>query len=243
MPRTWRDAPGCPAPGEWHLVRARCPFDRAAVHLSRSGPPLRRVEHDHRTRGRSIARPVAPRPVWCDLIQRRRPALRPSLDASPRGCLRTLIPDRVRTPQWRPHSSSGIRASTVGLRDLVPVEMQHRQHRPVLRRVEELFPCHPVASAPVSASPSPTTQPRPNPDHRTPLRTHATTNTRVRRPHESIPASPGPRGWECRPETKTAGRADCIPSASRRDRRASARYRSPRARCSPRGPDRRGRAR
>ena len=41
--------------------------------------------------------------------------------------------------------------------DLVPVEVQDRQHRAVARRVEEAMPFHEPSSGPVSASPSPTT--------------------------------------------------------------------------------------
>ena len=42
--------------------------------------------------------------------------------------------------------------------DLVAVQMQDRQHRPIADRIQELVECQAVASGPVSASPSPMTQ-------------------------------------------------------------------------------------
>ena len=114
------------------------------------------------------------------------------------------------------------------VRDLVAVRCRIGSTAPSRRGLRNLLPCHPVASGPVSASPSPTT--------------HATTRSglsnaapcawrarsRARRPRGSSRASRARRGSGSRPGTRTAGRACAAPP--RRGRRAS------RARCTcPRG--------
>src|SRR5659263_419236 len=54
-------------------------------------------------------------------------------------------------------SSSGIRASTVGLAILCPLRWRTGSTPPSCSVVVNLFECQDVASGPVSASPSPTT--------------------------------------------------------------------------------------
>ena len=98
------------------------------------------------------------------------------------------------------------------VRDLVAVEMQDRAAR--RRRVaglRNLFECQLVASGPVSASPSPTTQATTGRDCRTPRRTRARASSRARRPRGWSPASRARRGSGCRPETRTAGTGSACP--------------------------------
>ena len=92
-----------------------------------------------------------------------------------------------------------------GIGDLVAVQMQHRQHRAIASRIEELVrvPCgrqRPGFRLAVADH----RRSRSDPGCRRRRRRRATPNSRALRPHGSNRASPACNGCRCRRETRTA---------------------------------------
>ena len=125
--------------GERHLVRAPRALGRLAVDLLRAGPALRRAQHEHRP-----ARPL--RGLACpsgaldlgDLVERAVELGRERLvdrvgivarDEARRVAVALEQRAQLVLGDARQHGRVG---------DLVAVEMQHRQHGAVARRVDEL---------------------------------------------------------------------------------------------------------
>ncbi len=121
--------------GERHLVRAERPLDLHAVDLCRPGPALGRAQDDHR--------PARPRPVGFrldlgDPVERRVQRARQRLVDLIRvvtGHEQRLVPvaaqqlSQLVLGDAREHRRIG---------DLVAVQVQHRKHRAVACRVDEL---------------------------------------------------------------------------------------------------------
>ena len=88
--------------------------------------------------------------------------------------------------------------------DLVPVEMQDRQHGAVADRIQELVDVPATSPAGRFRIRRRRRPPRRSDrDYRTPHRTHARGHSRVRRLHESSRAFPACSGCRCRRERKT----------------------------------------
>ncbi len=125
--------------GEWYLVGAPGTLHRQSVDLLRSGPALGCDKHDHRPPGPSCVPVLAGLPLNpCELVEhlverRRHQLVHPfgirSLDEP--GCVPVALQKQVQllSPDPREHGRVG---------DLVTVQVEHGQHRAVLRRVEEL---------------------------------------------------------------------------------------------------------
>ena len=133
--------------GQRDLVGAEGSLDREAVDLFRPGPALRGAQHDHRPRraGRGRPRRGVPgrgfagialdgRDVVQHLIERGRELL-----VDGRGL---VAGDEVRLVAVAAHQRGELVVGDAGqhgrVGDLVAVEVQHRQHRAVGHRVEEL---------------------------------------------------------------------------------------------------------
>ena len=147
---------------ERHLVRAPRALDRQPVDLLRAGPALRRAQHDHRparplARRRPRARaPGSSRDVVERLVERRRERA-----GARRGGSSTRVDEQrplAVALEERDELALGDAREHRRVRDLVAVQVQDRKHGAVACGFRNLFECQLVASGPVSASPSPTTQ-------------------------------------------------------------------------------------
>ena len=118
--------------GKRHLVRAEGAFDLPAVDDFRSGPSLRRRENDHRpARTRDVAANASVLLDRCDLFHCH--VERGSHRFVHR---RWLVPlDEIRRPPVTAKQLlqflAGDAGEQRGIRDLVTVQMQDRQHRSV----------------------------------------------------------------------------------------------------------------
>ena len=149
--------------GERHLVRAIRALDLLAVDDLRPGPSL------SASRGRSSASaavsgtPFVRASVWM-VVGCRATARSSVVGHEPVHALRVVAARRstavaVATEELTRAPRRSMRARIVGFGDLVAVQVQDRQHGAVARGVQELVRrASSVASGPVSASPSPTTQ-------------------------------------------------------------------------------------
>ena len=230
--------------GERHLMRAPRPLDRQAVDHLRPGPSLRRLEHDHRpTRPGQITVVARPPLDLSDLVEhiverRRHQAVHllgiRALDESRRVPIAFEQAPELISRDPREHRRVG---------DLVAVQVEHRQHRAVARRVQELVR--------VPARGQRTGLRLAVADHAQRQQVRVVQDRAVgveqasiqaHRPRGSTPASRVRRGSGFLPGTRTAGTAGAIPLRRARCG-GTPRCRSRRGRCSRRYPDRRDRGR
>ena len=137
--RAMRRCAGCSQVGDRHLVRAPEALDLHAVDLLRTGPALRAAQHDHgpaRTRG---ARPSRAPLDGADLVERRVQRRGHQLVHRVGIVAFDELAARSHSRETDCCTSSSADAAEHGrIGDLVAVEMQDRQHRAVMRRIEEL---------------------------------------------------------------------------------------------------------
>ena len=202
-----RQVPGVLARrGERDLVRPPGPLHRQPVHHLGPGPPLGRLQHDGGPGGPG-AIAVVPGPALdgADLADRRVHGGRELLVDQ----LRVVALDRVHlvpvAAQQRLELLGRYPGQHGRVGDLVPVQVQDRQHRAVLGRVEELVR---VPAARQRAGLGLAVADHAGHDQvrvieRRPVGVHER-SSRARRPRGSSPASRAPRARGCRRGRRTA---------------------------------------
>jgi hypothetical protein len=126
-------------PGERHLVRAKRALGGLAVDLPGPRPALRRDQHDHRPAGPGVIAPVAGGrlervDLGDDLVQRGRHRAVHRLglvSLHEAGRVAVALKQRAQLVAADPRQHGGAG-------DLVPVQVEHGEHRAVARRVDEL---------------------------------------------------------------------------------------------------------
>ncbi len=125
--------------GDRHLVRAPGALDLEPVHHLRAGPALGRLEHDHRpARPGQVAVPPGPPLDGADLIHHLVQGGGELLVNPVRDVAGHPVHPVAVALQQRHQFVVGDPGQHRRVGDLVPVEVQDRQHGPVLGRVEEL---------------------------------------------------------------------------------------------------------
>ena len=128
--------------GEWNLVGAPCPLDGHTVDLTRPRPALGRTKNEHRPppRGRLVA--ASRRLNGVDRVERGVERDREALVNRAWLFAVEAAGDERRLPTVPPEEFEKLVLRDSGehgrVRDLVAVEMQDRQNRPVAARVQEL---------------------------------------------------------------------------------------------------------
>ena len=125
--------------GERHLVRAKGPFDRLSIDLLRAGPALRRAQHDHRP-ARALLEALRARLALNALDLRDDAVQSAGHQLMHRG--RLLAFDHIRGVAVTAQQLLELRARDAGQQgrvgDLVPVQVQDRQHGAVGSGIEKL---------------------------------------------------------------------------------------------------------